>query len=122
MVEYREERGSKPFDIRERTLEFADVVLDLIAKIPYTDQDRVVRWQLAKAGVSIGANVEEADWALSKPERRRILGIARREAGESRYWLRLADRRWGKRIDFGPYLQEVTEIIKILSAMINKLS
>lgn len=116
------QRPTKPFDIRERTLEFADDILDLSAGIPSTEQGRVVRSQLADAGTSVGANVEEADWALSKPERRRILGIVRREAGESRYWLRLAKRRWSDRLDLDPYIQATTEIIKSLSAKIEKLS
>jgi four helix bundle protein len=51
--------------------------------------DEIIRTQLAKAGTSIGANVEEADGALTKKDFVNKIAIARKEAKETRYWLRL---------------------------------
>jgi four helix bundle protein len=107
--------------LRERTLEFADVLLDVTAAIPSTPEGNVVRSQMADSCTSIGANVEEADLALTKAEKRKHFGIARREAGETRFWLKLTKRKWGDRIEVEPHLNEVFELIKILSAIIDKL-
>ena len=112
----------KPYDIRERTLEFADAILDVTARIPSTPEGNVVRNQMADSGSSVGANVEEADFALTKAEKRRHFCIARREAGETRFWLKLTSKKRGRQIDVEPHLNEAVEIIRILSAIIDKLS
>lgn len=114
--------SGRPFDIRVRTLDFADAALDVVAAIPPSPEGGVVRAQLAEAATSIGANVEEADGALTKLDRRKSFVIARKEACESRFWLRLTGRRWGTTIAVAPLLQEVEEIIRVLSAIIDKLS
>ena len=45
--------------------------------------------QLAAAGTSIGANLEEASGAQSRPDFVAKISIALKEARETRYWLRL---------------------------------
>ncbi len=115
----REER--KPHDIRERTFQFALKILDLTSRLPGTPEAFVARDQLARAGASIGANVEEADGALTKADARRILGIARKEAREVRYWLRIIEGRWGSQIEVGELLKESAGVLSILSAIIGKL-
>lgn len=45
--------------------------------------------QLLKSGTSIGANIEEAQGAISKAEFIAKIQIALKEAKESKYWLRL---------------------------------
>ncbi len=111
----------KPYDIRERTLELAVRMLQVAAALPATAEGYVVRQQLARAGTSIGANVEEADGAVSPADKRRSLIIARKETRELRYWLRILERRWPAAVDVKGDLQEVTEILRILSAIVVKL-
>ena len=112
----------KPYDIRLRTLDFSDVILDVTGQVPGTPEGCVVRSQLADAATSIGANVEEGDGALTKPDRRKSYVIARKEACETIFWLRLVERKWGKFVQVKPHMDEVSEIICILSAIIAKLS
>ena len=47
--------------------------------------------QLVKASGSVGANYIEANEALSKKDFAMRIKICRKEAKESRYWLRLID-------------------------------
>ncbi len=49
----------------------------------------VLSRQLLKSGTSIGANVEEAQGAISKAEFIAKIQIALKEAKESKYWIRL---------------------------------
>lgn len=112
---------AKPYDIRERTLQFALRVLDITASIPETPEGRVVRQQLAAAGTSAGANVEEADGAISKADKRKSLVVARKESREVRYWLRIIERRWGSLITVSADIGEASELLSILSTMISRL-
>ncbi|GAB3894123.1 hypothetical protein GCM10028803_09110 [Larkinella knui] len=45
--------------------------------------------QLLKSGISIAANLEEATGGYSRKEFSAKVGISYKEAGETRYWLRL---------------------------------
>ena len=45
--------------------------------------------QVVRSGTSIGANIEEAQGASTKKEFARRMNIARAEARETLYWLRL---------------------------------
>ena len=111
----------KPFDIRERTLQFALRIITLTSQLPESVEGRLVRQQLASAGTSVGANVEEADGAVSKADKRRALVIARKETRETRYWLQIVDRTWPGKLDVKPEVAEATEILYILSSIITKL-
>jgi len=113
-------REAKPYDLRERTLLFALRILDITAALPESPEGRVVRQQRARAGTSIGANVEEADGAISKADKRKSLTVARKECREVRYWLRIIERRWNALV--AADVVESGELINILSTMITKLS
>lgn len=114
--------AKKPYDLRERTLQFALSVLELCGRLPNSIEGDVVRRQLAKSGTSIGANVEEADGALTPKDTRRSFVVARKEAGEARYWLKLIHRRWGASVNADPLIDECTQLMKILFTIVRKLS
>lgn len=111
----------KPYDIRERTFQFALRILDIAERLPSTAGGYAVRSQLCDAGTSVGANVEEADGAMTKADTRKSFVIARKEVREARYWLRIVDARWGQLVPVGADIQEATEILSILSSIILKL-
>ncbi|MBI2931095.1 MAG: four helix bundle protein [Planctomycetes bacterium] len=92
----------------------------MTASLPQSVEAQMVRSQLARSAASIGSNVEEAAGAITQPDRRRTLVVARKEARETRFWLRLLERRWG--LDVGALMGEATELLNILSAIISKLS
>lgn len=49
----------------------------------------VLSRQFVRAATSVGANVEEAQTAQTKPEFHTLMSRAEKEARESHYWLRL---------------------------------
>ena len=112
----------RPYDIRERTFEFALRILRVSGSVPATLEGNEVRRQLARAAMSIGANVEEADGAVSKADKRKSLVIARKEAREVRYWLRLIERQCPDRPYVSRDIREAQEILSILSAIVAKLA
>jgi len=108
-------------DLPERTFRFALEILRLARLYPHDTVGWVVGRQLVKSGTSIGANVHEADQAMTEPEFASTCNIARRESAETNYWLRLSieggllDAREGA---FA--VQESDELTSILSTVVRK--
>jgi four helix bundle protein len=86
-----EVRNSKQYDLEERTLKFARRVRGFVKKLNKTVANIEDGKQLVKASGSVGANYIEANEALSEKDFVMRIKICRKEAKESRYWLRLAD-------------------------------
>lgn len=86
-----EKENSKQYDLEDRTLEFARRVRDFVKKLNKTIANIEDGRQLVKASGSVGANYIEANEALSKKDFIMRIKICRKEAKESRYWLRLID-------------------------------
>ena len=84
-------RNSKQYDLEDRTLKFAKKVRNLVKKLNKTLTNIEDSKQLVKASGSVGANYIEANEALSKKDFAMRAKICRKEAKESRYWLRLVD-------------------------------
>jgi len=110
----------KPFDIKERAFEFGVRIVRLVNTLPRTIAGVKVGNQLVKSGTSIGANVEEADGAESKRDFIHKMSIARKEARETRYWLRIvrATDLSKDTQEVSYLLQESDELVRILSAII----
>lgn len=113
-------KEEKIYDIRERVFSFAQRILEIAEKLPQNRVCDVLRAQLVKSGTSIGANVEEADGAITKRDFINKITIARKEAKETKYWLKLIAGKYIKTELLEKDIQEVQEIINILSAIINK--
>jgi four helix bundle protein len=79
-------------DLKERTLKFGEMTLHAVASLPNAPSCWMVARQLGRAGTSIGANVWEADVALTEADFANKVGIARKEANETQYWLELGRR------------------------------
>ena len=110
----------KPYDIRDRTFQFSVLVIKWVRTLPRDLGTQIAARQLVESATSIGANVEEADGADTPKDRVYKWTLSRKEARESRYWIRViytasADSHEARALE-----QEVTEIIKILSTLINK--
>lgn len=77
-------------DIERRTFEFAVRVLKMVRSLPTDICGQIVARQLARSASSVGANVEESQGSHSRAEFILRMGIARSEARESLYWIRLS--------------------------------
>ena len=113
--------SGKPFDLGERTLLFARRMLDICEMLPDTPECRRIRGQLGGAGTSVGANYEEGDGALTKKEKRNAFGVSRREARESRYFLRVISGKYLPPEEVAADIVEADELVKIFSKIIDKL-
>ena len=114
------DEASKPFDLRERTFLFGRRILEIAAKLPRSPECDVIRTQMVKAGTSVGANVEEADGASSKRDFRNKISIARKEAKETRFWLRLISGKYIAEDEVAADTHEAQELIRIMSSILEK--
>lgn len=105
--------------ILEIAIDFALDIIGLYKKLVNEKKEYVISKQLLRAGTSIGANLKEADLAISKKEFIAKAQIALKEAAETEYWLDLLIK--------SSYLEEKEcpldqnkSIIRILTAIIKK--
>ncbi len=80
--------------------------------------EKQIMIQLTKSITSIGANLNEADGALSDKDFYRIVWIAFREAKESFYWLYLLEKIWKEEVK--NYIHQLNEIINMLATILKK--
>lgn len=80
----------------------------------------VLSKQLLRSGSSIGANIEESQFAQSKADFISKLSIALKEASESRYWIRLlTDTHYMNQEKKVELMKLLNEIISMLVSSIN---
>jgi len=112
---------TRPFDIRQRLLEFACDIVQA-AQFLHTRGPigRALSYQLLAAGTSIGANLQETDGASSRADFIAKVRIALKEAKET--WFRLRVCRQSDLLDqrFDPLVRESEEIVRILAAIVHK--
>lgn len=77
------------YDLEERTAKFGGAVVLLAKKIPDTPVTRPLITQGVRAATSIGANYCEADDAESRKDFIHKIGICKKEARETKHWLRM---------------------------------
>lgn len=114
---------NKPFDLEERTFLFAKECRLYIRLLPKTTSNIEDSKQLIRSSGSIGANYIEANEKLGEKDLAFRLKIARKEAKESKYWIRLLHElnpEWKTTSEI--LLFEVEELRKILSTIITKIN
>ena len=77
------------YDLRGRTYKFSVELVKFLNKLSLSRLSVPMINQLLRSGTSIGANVEEADSASSRKDFRNKMFIAKKEAAETAYWLKL---------------------------------
>jgi four helix bundle protein len=78
--------------LEERTARFGEAVIDFARTIPQDAVTNRLISQLVGAATSVGANYVEADDAVSKKEFLKSIGTCRKEARETKHFLRMIVR------------------------------
>ncbi len=109
----------KPSIIAEKSFAFSEAVVETYKKLIYERKEYVLSKQFLRSGTSIGANVSEAMFGQSKKDFASKLSIARKEAIETIYWIRLMQRTGFLENDITKILKELCEeILRLLTAII----
>lgn len=111
----------KPYNLEERTFEFARDCRILISKLSTSIANIEDGKQLIRSSGSVGANYIEANEKLGDKDFSFRLKIARKEAKESAYWLKLLkSSNPNLEFEIDKVLQEAEELRKILSSILKK--
>ena len=119
MNEKQKSKREKKVDIQERTFDFALMIINMVNLLPRNIAGIALGRQIIRSGTSVGANVEEAQGARSKKGFINSMNIAKKEARETRYWLRLiAASRLLSSDKLKTTLNESEAIIRILTSIV----
>lgn len=108
-------------DIEERTFSFAARIVKLVNAMPRSVAGGVIARQIMRAGTSVGANVEEAQGSQSKRDFTRRMNIARAEAREVLYWLRLVrETELLPKARLEELTNEADQLVRILTTIVKR--
>ena len=116
------DQNPKQYDLEERSFQFAKRSADFIRSLPKTITNIEYGKQLARSSGSQAANYIEANESLSKKDFSLRIKISRKEAKESRLWLRLVDTGENPELmkEQQALIQEAEELTKIYGSIIEK--
>lgn len=78
-----------PFDLEERTACFGESIVRFSKKIPRNPTNNRLIDQLVGCGTSVGGNYCEADESVSKKDFRFVIARCKKEAKETKFFLRM---------------------------------
>ncbi|MBI4929760.1 MAG: four helix bundle protein [Bacteroidetes bacterium] len=110
----------KTQELLDRTFRFGVRILKFLKTLPDDYIYRIPKGQLARAGLSIGSNYEEAQGAISKRDFANKISICYRESRESVYWLRVLKELYPEEKyikDFVEFINEGIELKKIFGSI-----
>jgi four helix bundle protein len=114
-------RKAPKFDLEERTALFGESVIAFAKRIPRTAITLSLISQIVRAGTSVGSNYCEADDAVSKKDFRNKIGTCKKEARETKYWLRMiAAAEPNTKDDARALWQEAKELHLIFASILRK--
>ena len=113
------EQMPKKYDLEERTAKFGEEIIKFSKKIPVNPVTQRIIPQLVGSGTSMGANYCEADDAESGKDFKHKIGICKKEARETKHWLRMiATANPDKSAECRKLWQESQELTLIFSKII----
>jgi four helix bundle protein len=106
-------------DILDRGESIADRVLVLVRELERRRVHGRIVDQLVGVGTGVGANLFEADEAMSSKDWIKCVSIAAKELSETRYWLRRIQRQqWVAPQRLSPLQAECDSFQKVLGTML----
>jgi len=101
-------------------LSFAVDVITLCQTASRNSANTIITSQLIRSASAIGSNYSEANNAASKSDFRNKIFIAKKEAAETRYWLKLF-RKIDSEIEISDLLDEVGQLLMILQKIVSTM-
>lgn len=118
-----ETKNKKTYDLEERTFLFAKNVRSFVRRLQKTLSNIEDGIQLIKASGSVGANYIEANESFSKKDFIFRIKICRKEAKESKYWLKLIYTNEDAELESerDKLIHEAAELTNIFGAIIHNV-
>ena len=119
----RETKQNTKYDLEDRTYKFAKEVRAFVKELNKTISNIEDGKQIIRSSGSVGANYIEANESLSKKDFIMRIKICRKEAKESKYWLKLIDTRSNPVLNEARdnLVREAVELTNIFGAILKKI-
>lgn len=112
----------RKYDLEERTAKFGEDIIRFCGKIFQNPITIPIISQLIRAGTSVGANYCEVDNAESGKDFKHKIGICKKEARETKHWLKMtAVACPDLKNEVRKLWQEAKELNLIFNAILNKI-
>ena len=82
----------KESELIRQSLEFSVAIVEYYKMLVNDMKEYVISKQLLRSGTSIGANIHEAKYAVSKADFINKMHLSLKEASETEYWLIVLER------------------------------
>lgn len=106
-------------NLYEKSYQFAVRIIKGYKYLSKEKREFIISKQLLKSGTSIGANVSEANGAISKNDFSNKISLAYKESLETKYWLNLLkDTSYIDEKTFNSMHQQCDELSKILFSIL----
>jgi four helix bundle protein len=107
--------------VYEKAYKFAIRIVNAYKYLSEKKKEYILSKQLIRSGTSIGANIAEANGAISQADFSAKISIAYKECLETKYWLSLLkDTGYIEQKAFDSIYQDADEIGKILFSILKK--
>ena len=104
--------------VKEKSLAFAVRIVNLYRVLCEQRKEYVMSKQVLKAGTSIGANLAEAECAISRNDFLSKVYVAFKECSETKYWLELLLKtKFISMNEYNSINNDCEEIYKILASI-----
>lgn len=111
------------YNLEKRTTRFGESVIDFCNAINKNTITKPLISQFIRSGTSIGANYMEANAASSKKDFRHKIYICKKEAQETKHWIRMIKKALPKKENNIQNIEkECEELILIFGKIISSLN
>ena len=107
--------------LADKSYQLALQIVNVYKELTNSKKEFILSKQLLRSGTSIGANVTEANGAISNADFSAKISIAYKESLENKYWLSLLkDSDFLSKIEFDKLHSNTDELSKILFSILKK--
>ena len=104
--------------VKYKSLEFAKRIIKLYKYLCAEKKEFVLSKQILRSGTSIGANISEAEYGISRKDFLAKMYVAFKECAETKYWLELLySSDYLNTSEYESLVVECDELMKMLSAI-----
>lgn len=111
------------YNLEERTAKFGEEIIEFCQTIKQDAITKPIISQLIRSATSIGANYMEANAASSRKDFKNKIFICKKEAQETKHWLRMINKCIAEKGDqIGRLHKEVQELTLIFGKIVSTMN
>lgn len=104
--------------VQEKSENFAIRIVNLYKYMTRTKDEYILSKQLLRSGTSIGANIAEAQYGISRKDFQAKMYIALKESSETVYWLNLLSKTgYLTGSEHESLIKDAEELVKLLTTI-----